>query len=207
MTTADKRPCCKLLRNLSDQLNTLKNPDDVSRALDVLSQECILMKLMGQSAAKWNLSKSDCYLAVSPDDAEIIINEISKTAAVNASLEKHAKVLNHINGIMAHNAKLQQFSDRINFLLAQIREGEKKFGRVPDTSLLKEKQGNELSAGEALKSHPLLNKPQFDGMPPKSNPNPQQDPKATENAEALRNELQYQPSPAPAPRAPKPRPV
>jgi hypothetical protein len=204
----DKRPCCKLLRKLSDSLDTLSDPNEANKALDMLSQNCVLMKLMGQSAAKWDLSKSDCYLAVSPDDAEIIINEIGKTAAVQSSLNKYATILSHINGIIAHNAKLKQFSDRINFLLAEVREGERKFGRVPDTLLLKENNANTLNAGEALAAHPLLDKPQFEGMPPKSNPNPQQNPKeTTENAERLQNQLQLQPTPAPSPRSPLPRPA
>ena len=53
-----------------------------------------------------------------------------------------------------------KFSDRINFLLAQIREGEKKFGRVPDTSLFKEKQGNEKMAEQIQEILTKIEQPQ-----------------------------------------------
>ena len=207
-----KRSCCRLIKELSKftEADNLTDPLHVSRVLEILSQHCVLMKLMGESAVKWDLTKSQCYIAFYPDDAQEVINEISKTFAAYASLDQYGAILSHLMGLLAHNAKLKQFSDKLPFFLSQLREGEKKFGSVPMTSLLKEnKTQHDLSASDLLKAHPLLDKPQFDGVPPKNNPNPIQNPEAAENTQQLQLQLQLQPTPkyTPAPTAaPKLRP-
>ncbi len=192
----EKRPCCLRLRELSQDLDSLKDPKPVHDALEIISRHCVLMKLFGQSKVKWNLAKSDCRLAVSPEDAQTIIDEFGKTSAVNAELGHHDALLAFLNGVVANNAVLKQIDDKSQVFLAALREGEKKYGRVPDTSLLKDenREANMLSAGDRLQAHPLLEKtPQFDGMPPKSNPDPKQDPEAAKNAEELQNQLQNRP--------------
>lgn len=211
----EKRPCCLRLKELSQNLDALKDPKVVREAMEILSRHCVLMKLFGQSKIKWDLAKSDCRLAVSPEDSQAIIDEIGKTSAVNAELAKYDALLAFLNGIEANNAILKQIDDKSQVLLAAVREGEKKYGGVPETSLLKDENrvGNMLSAEDRLQAHPLLEKtPQFDGMPPKSNPDPKQDPEAAKNVaelqNRLQNQLQYQPSPsiAPPPPVPKLRP-
>jgi hypothetical protein len=190
---SEKRPCCLLLRELSKSQKSLQDPQAVSETLEVISRHCVLMKFKGKSKIKWDLSKSDCYLAVSPESSQEIVDECGKTVAVNQSLESYDALLAYLNGIIANNAVLGQTKDKIQVFLKQLREGEKRFGRVPDTSLTKETHNeNALGAGDLLQAHPLLDKPQFDGITPKSNPNPNQNPDAAKNAEELQHQLQHQ---------------
>jgi hypothetical protein len=195
------RPCCQLLQTLSKSLSSLENPFEVAQALEKVKKNCILMQLMGESPVKWDLSKSTCYLARSPD-AEAIVDEMGKTAAVHAGLKDHHALLNHMNGILANNAKLKQTTSRMQVFLAKLREGETKFGAVPDTDLSspRESLSNTLSAGALLKGHPSFkDKPQSEGMPPKVSP--KNNPEAEKNADAIRNELQNRPVNAPKPSA------
>lgn len=190
----NKRPCCRMMKALAQRADSLKDPEEVSQALNVISEHCELMKLMGQSAVKWDLSKSHCYLAVFPEDAQAIIDEIAITFAAFDYLHYFDALLFHLAGVLAHNAKLKQLSDKLPFALAEIREGEKKFGAVPETNLLKDnKVQNTLQAGDLLKAHPFLDKPQMDGAPPKDTPSPVQNSEAAENAEKLQYQLQLQP--------------
>ena len=70
------------------------------------------------------------------------------------------------------------------------REGEKRFGAVPFTDINKKEQRQGLNAGESLQAHPLMqDKPQLDGIDPKSNPDASINPEAAENAQRLQNEL------------------
>jgi len=193
---SEKRPCCLRLRELSQNLDVLKDPKAVRDVLETLSKHCVLMKLFGQSKIKWDLAKSDCRLAVSPEDAQAIIDEMGKTSAVTAELGKYDALMAFLNGVIANNAVLKQIDEKSQVFLSELREGEKKYGRVPETSLLKDENrvANLLSAEDRLQAHPLLEKtPQFDGMPPKSNPDPKQNPEAPENAERLQNQPQNQP--------------
>lgn len=192
----EKRPCCLRLRELSQNLDALKDPKVVREAMETISRHCVLMKLFGQSKIKWDLAKSDCRLAVSPEDSQAIIDEIGKTSAVNAELAKYDALLAFLNAVAANNAVIKQIDNGSLVVLSEIREGEKKYGGVPETSLLKDENrvANMLSAEDRLQAHPLLEKtPQFDGIPPKSNPDPKQDPEAPENAERLQNQPQNRP--------------
>jgi len=188
-----KRPCCRLLKELSQLPDSLKNPNEVAQALSVISQQCVLMKLMGQSAVKWDMSKSQCYLAFNPEDAQAVIDEISKTFASYDDLKYFEVLLHHIAGILSHNEKLKQITDKMPFVLAEIRDKEKKFGSVPETIIIRDhKTQNALQAGDLLKTHPYLDKPQMDGAAPKDTSNPVQHPEAQENAERLQLQLQNQ---------------
>jgi len=194
--SAEKRLCCLRLRELSQNLDALKDPIAVREAMEILSRHCVLMKLFGQSKIKWDLAKSDCRLAVSPEESQAIIDEFGKTSAVNAELAKYDALLAFLNGIEANNAILKQIDNGSLVVLSEIREGEKKYGGVPETSLLKDENrvANMLSAADSLQAHPLLEKtPQFDGMPPKSNPDPKQDPEAAKNAAELQNKPENRP--------------
>jgi len=195
-TSDDNRPCCRLLRELGKSPSNLKDPTEVAQALSVISQHCILMQLMGQSSVKWDLSKSTCYMARVPE-AQTIIDEMGKTAAVHSGLKEFYALLNHMNGILANNATLKQISSRMQIFLAALREGEKKFGRVPDTSLISPDNANRntLGAGAHLEAHPAFkNKSQMDGVAPKMNGDTAQNPEATKNAEQLQNQLQARPA-------------
>lgn len=186
-------PCCRLIRAYSDALMPLKYPEKVHEVLEVVSRHCELVKLMGKEKIKWDLSKSCCYIAVSPEQSEAVIAEIAKTLAAYGAEHNDNRLLFHLSAILSHNAELTQLADRSQIFLSQLREGEKKFGGVPDTPMTKDPQTtNTLGAGELLQAHPLLNKPQFDGIDPKSNPNPVQNPEAVENVKQLQNRLQYQ---------------
>lgn len=70
----------------------------------------------------------------------------------------------------------------------RIREGEKKWGIVPDPrEPHRESEG--LRSGNRLRSHPLLSKAaEFNGIDKNLNPNPMQNPEAEHNQEDLRNE-------------------
>jgi hypothetical protein len=195
----EKRPCCLMLRKLAQSPGTLKDPQAMEEAMNVLARHCVLMKTFGSAKVKWDLAKSDCFLAVSPDDAQTVADELGKTRAVNASLEKHDAMLAFMNGILSNNAVLKQIQDKNQVFLVALREGEKRFGRVPDTSLLKKDTtpGNELGSADRLKAHPLLSvKTQFDGVSdPKANANPKENPEAAQNQEQLQNQYKLQPKP------------
>jgi hypothetical protein len=189
-----KRACCRLLKELSQLPDSLKNPDEVAQALEVISQHCVLMKLMGQSAVKWDMSKSQCYLAFYPEDAQAVVDEINKTFASYDNLQYFDTLLFHLAGILAHNEKLKQISDKMPFVHAEIREKEKKLGATPETIIFRDKNVNKaaLGAGDLLKAHPYLDKPQMDGAASKDTPNPVQHPEAAENAQRLQLQLQHQ---------------
>lgn len=78
------------------------------------------------------------------------------------------------------------------FAHAEIREGERKFGRIPDPKdpyLQEEKHGKR--AGKRLQSHPLLsNSAQFSGIDKHLTPNPPDNPDAARTHEQqLQNQL------------------
>jgi hypothetical protein len=199
-----KRPCCRLLRELASQVDLLKDARAAEQLLDTMSKHCVIMKLAGKNRTKIDFAQSDCYMDLNPETAQTMIDEVAKTAAINSEMTMYYELLAKINHLLANNAKLQQISERMQHFLAQMREGERKFGRVPDTSLLKESQNeNVLGAGSRLQAHPLLDKPQFDGITPKSNPSPEQNPEAAKNAEELQLRLQHRPTPT---FTPKPMP-
>ena len=187
-----KRPCCLLLRHYSEAVSALNDPLKTQELLDTLSKHCVALK---KTTDITKMAKLDCYLAMHPDEAQQISREAEKTAIVYLDANDVCHTINHI---ISHNAVLQTIQAREKFLLKELREGsdksEKKFGRVPMTDLLdKSKQSHGLSAGEHLHAHPLLaEKPQFDGINPKDNANPQQNPEAAENAEKLQLQLQNQ---------------
>jgi len=80
------------------------------------------------------------------------------------------------------------------YLKKHIREGEKKFGIVPDTedpNSLLGKPRKTASYGERPSMHPLLEKSQeFSGVPPKDNPVPHDNPEANEKFQEARLENQ-----------------
>lgn len=190
LDTIEKRPCCLLLRELTDALPSLDSPEKTAEILETISTHCVLMKLAGKSRTKVDFSKGHCYLAVHPDEAQSVITEAQKTAEAFNQTEFDV-LLNKISEILANNANLKAMGDKMQLYLAQMREGEKRFGAVPFTELQKESQGHGLSAGESLLSHPLMqDKPQMDGIDPKSNPDANINPEAAENAQRLQLELQ-----------------
>jgi len=192
LETTEKRPCCLLLRELTEALPSLASPEKVAEVLETISQHCVLMKLVGKSRTKIDFSKGQCYLAVHPDEAQSVITEAQKTA--EAFNETQFEVLfNKINEILANNANLKELGDKMQLLLAEMREGEKRFGAVPFTDIHKEERRHGLSAGESLLAHPLTqDKPQMDGIDPKSNPDASINPEAAENAQRLQLELNPQ---------------
>jgi hypothetical protein len=203
----EKRPCCLLLRELTEALPSLNSPEKTAEVLETISDHCILMKLAGKSKTKIDFSKGQCYLSVHPDEAQTVITEVEKTAVAFSELEHFDELYNKINQILANNANLKEIGDRIQLFLAQLREGEKRFGAVPFTDINKAEASHGLSAGESLQAHPLIaDKPQFDGIDPKSNPDTTINPEAAENAEELQlqyrlqNQLQFQPGPSNAPK-------
>jgi hypothetical protein len=200
-----KRPCCQLLRQLAAQPELLKDSNNAAQFMATMEKHCIVMQFQGKTRSKIDFAQSTCYMDMNPETAQAIIDEAGKTAAVNPDLAAYYDLLAKINHSLANNAKLQQINERMQLFLAQVREGERRFGRVPTTDLLKDNNNeNTLEAGNALKTHPLLDKPQFDGITPKSNPNPVQNPEAAKNAEELQYRLQYRPqqtfTPKPEPR-------
>ncbi|HEV2613101.1 MAG TPA: hypothetical protein VGV92_00140 [Gammaproteobacteria bacterium] len=194
LETTQKRPCCLLLRELTEALPSLTTPEKTAEVLDTISQHCVLMKLVGRSKTKIDFSKGACFLAVNPDEAQSVITEAQKTAEAFNELAHFEELFNKINQILANNANLKDIGDKIQLFLAQMREGERRFGAVPFTDIHRDqKAGHGLSAGESLQSHPLIaDKPQFDGIDPKSNPDTQINPEAAENAARLQLELSPQ---------------
>lgn len=187
----EKRPCCLLLRELTEALPTLATSEKTAEVLDTISQHCVLMKLAGKSKTKVDFSKGQCYLAVHPNEAQTVITEAQKTAEVFNELSHFEELFNKISQIIANNANLKDMGDKLQYFLAQMREGEKRFGAVPFTDIHKDQNvAHGLSAGESLQSHPLIaDKPQFDGIDPKSNSDPVINPEAAENAKQLQLDL------------------
>jgi hypothetical protein len=133
--TPEKRPCCLLLRELTEALPTLTTPEKTAEVLEKISEHCVLIKLVGKSKTKIDFSKGNCYLSVNPDEAAAVITEAQKTASVFNELDHFEELLNKINQILANNANLKDIGDKIQVLLAQLREGEKRFGAVPFTDI------------------------------------------------------------------------
>lgn len=189
--TSQKRPCCLLLRELTEALPSLTTPEKTAEVLEKISEHCVLMKLVGKSKTNIDFSKGNCYLSVNPDEAQSVMTEAEKTAAVYSELEHFDALFNKINQILANNAVLKEMSGKVQFFLAQMRDGEKRFGAVPFTDIHKDQtRSHGLSAGESLQAHPLISdKPQFDGIDPKSNPDTTINPDAAENAQQLQLDL------------------
>ncbi len=192
LETTEKRPCCLMLRELTSALPSLASPEKTEEILETISKHCVLMKLAGKSLTKVDFSKGNCYLAVHPDEAQSVITEAQKTAEVFNQTEYEA-LFNKISEILANNANLKEIGDKMQLFLAQMRDGEKKFGAVPFTDMKKNETRQGLSAGESLLAHPLMqDKPQLDGIDPKSNPDAQINPDAAENAQRLQLDLNPQ---------------
>jgi len=204
LETTEKRPCCLLLRELTEALPTLTTPEKTAEVLEIISQHCVLMKLVGKSKTKIDFSKGNCFLSVNPDEAASVITEAQKTAEVFSELAHFEELFNKINQVLANNAKLKELGENMQLFLLQLREGEKgekRFGAVPFTDMHKDDVQHGLSAGELLKAHPKLeNAAQFQGQNPKSTANPVDNPDAAKNAEQLQHQLQYQPKPGNAPK-------
>lgn len=201
---ADKRPCCLLLKELNQQgPESITYPDDCAELLNTLSQHCVVLRSVGKSKTKIDKEHATCYMAVHPESSQELIDEATKTVAVSPDLEQYYTLLAKINGALSTNIKLQQLTERHRLLLAQVREGERRYGKVPDTSLLQSNaEHNELDHSAALKEHPALKSPQFDGAPSQDNPKPSENPSAPERVQEL--QLQHRPQPAfnPRPRGP-----
>lgn len=195
----DKRPCCRLLASVSHELKTLQDANACHDVLQTLCENCVLLKVAGKSRVKVSQQEgetAECYLAVNPESAQESIDEITKTMTA-AQLAENYSLLAKINHLIANNPKLKQIADKLTSLIVSLREGEKKFGRVPDTKIIKD-ENKSLDSKDLLQQHPLLSSPQFDGANPKSTADPVQNPKAAEEANRL--QLQHAPKPGFNPR-------
>ena len=193
MPLISKRPCCQLLRQLAQRADQLRDPGVVANALEVLSRECVLMRTLGKSRVSIDAVKLNCFLHVSPE-SDNLSSEIGKTVAANLGLQqKYYLLFGAINEILSKNANSQQISEFILPLLAEIRDGERKFGAVLAETKTQLDAGNSLEQTHTASAHPLLSLSQtHDGT---------SDRKAvalpTENTESQQKaqELTYQPAP------------
>lgn len=164
-----------------------------------MEKHCVLMKKAGRSRIKFDEQYSQCYLLVDPTTARQILNEVSETITLEG-LSDYYEVLNKIESSIAKSPLLKEVADHYALLLASIRNGEKKFGAVPATVERSVTQSPELlDTRKFLMDHPrLADKPQFDGVPPKQTPIPNDNPNSSEQVNRLQH--QHQPKPAFNPR-------
>lgn len=202
-----KHPCCLLLKKTATRTSSvenLKNPDASINLLQTVCANCIMMQTLGHSNVKFDFKKEipECYLLVSPESAQALIDEVSKTISVE-QLDEYLILLAKVYAILAQHPKADQIKAKFNAFLAELRNHESRFGKVPYTSMLTETTRHSLESGDLLQQHPLLSSPQFDGVSdPKSNPDTKQNPAAAEEANRLQNQHRPKPGFNPRPAAP-----
>lgn len=202
-----KHPCCLLLKEMASRapsVENLKNPDTAIALLQTVCANCVLMRMHGQTKTKLDFKKEipDCYLLVSPESSQFLIDEVSKTISVE-QLDEYVALLAKIYALLAQHPKADQIKAKFNAFLAELRSHESRFGKVPHTSMLTETTRHSLESGDLLQQHPLLSSPQFDGVSdPKNNPDTKQNPQAPEEANRLQNQHHPKPGFNPRPVAP-----
>jgi hypothetical protein len=188
------KPCCSLLKEQSRLRESLSDPAVCTELLACMAKHCVLMKIAGDSKVKFDAQQGQCYLLVDPTSARQILNEVSETITLEG-LTDYYDILNKIESSIAKNPLLKEVADHHTFLLATMREHEKKFGGVPLTiekSAIQPSEGLERQKG--FEDHPLLSgSPQFDGAPPSQTAVPNDNPSSV--AEVNRLQLQHQPKP------------
>src|SRR5689334_5789604 len=103
---SQKRPCCKLLRELTDNLSALATPEETQKVLNLISQHCVSMKLAGKSKTKIDFSTGNCFIAINPDEAAGVLTEAQKTAEAYPGFEQYDELINKINAVLANNADI-----------------------------------------------------------------------------------------------------
>lgn len=188
-----------MLKNQNRVPQSLGDPAVCTELLECVERHCILMKTAGHSRVKFDEQYGQCYLLVDPTSVRQILNAVSETVTLEG-LTDYYKVLNEIESCIAKSPLLKEVADHHTLLLAEIRKGERKFGAVPETVERSVTQSPELlDRQKVAMDHPRLEgKPQFDGVPPKQTPIPNDNPSSSEQVNRLQH--QHQPKPAFNPR-------
>lgn len=198
-TKTNPKPCCAMLRLHRTPSASLQTPAACAELLTCLAKDCVMMQQVGASRVKVDEQYKQCYLLVDPTTTREMLNQISETVTLKG-LNDYYPILNQIEASLAKNPLLKEIVDHHTLLLSTLREGERKWGIVPQTIEKQVTHSPELSATQAfLQDHPrLADKPQFDGVAPSQTPIANDNPSAIEQVNRLQH--QHQPKPAFNPR-------